>query len=172
MRFVIKTSYDRRAMTAMARTVRKMLHRRRSMFTHIFGWTMILIELYVLINVFIHGSGMTPSNWVTFVSALIIIIVIFAEDRLNGWYAGQRMNHQEVETVVTPSGYVATTRTGELRWSHEQVKLAFETPEYFVFFFHTQHVQMYDKNSFIEGTPDGFRKFVTEMSKKTIQPVK
>jgi hypothetical protein len=171
MRFVIQTTYDQKGMTAMARTLRKTLRRKKSIRTHIFGGVVLAAAALLLIA---DGWPLSANGWLTAVTALVILVVMVLEDWLNGWLAGKKIlpGSETGETVFTEEGYVTTTAAAETRWHHDQIKAAFETKDYFVFFLSDRHGQIYDKHGFLEGTPEGFRAFISEQTGRPVEHIK
>ena len=171
MRFVIQTTYDQKGMTAMARTLRKTLRRKKSIRTHIFGSVVLAASALLLIT---DGWPLSANGWLTAGTALVILVVMVLEDWLNGWLAGKKIlpGSETGETVFTEEGYVTTTAAAETRWHHDQIKAAFETKDYFVFFLSDRHGQIYDKHGFLEGTPEDFRAFISEQTEKPVQYIK
>ena len=76
---------------------------------------------------------------------LAIIIALLFEDQLNGYLAGKRM---------LPGTKSAITK------------------DYFAFVFGQNHAQVFEKNSLVGGTIDGFRAFIKDKTGKQIQQVK
>ena len=171
MRFVIQTTYDQKGMTAMARTLRKTIRRKKSIRTHIFGGVVLAVAALLLIA---EGWPFSANGWLTAIVALIILVVMVLEDRLNGWLAGKKIlpGSEAGETVFTEEGYVTTTAAAETRWHRGQIKAAFETRDYFMFFLSDRHGQIYDKHGFLEGTPEEFRAFISEQTGKPVEYIK
>lgn len=171
MRFVIQTTYDQKGMTAMARTLRKSLRRKKSTRTHIFGGVFFAVVLLLLIA---EGWPFSARGWMTAVIALAVLVVLLWQDQLNGWLAGRKTlpGMELVEAVFTEDEYVNRAATVETHWHHEQIKAAFETKDYFVFFLSDRHGQIYDKHGFLEGTPEDFRTFISEQTGKPVEYIK
>jgi len=171
MRFVIQTTYDFKAMTAMARTLRKTIRKKSSARTHIFGTIIVIIAVLLLIS---SGWPFGFSEWITLISALAIVIVTATEDQLNCWLAQRKVlpGSETGETVFSEEGYITTTTAAETHWKHEQVKAVYEAKDYFVFFLSDRHGQVYDKSGFKEGTIDEFRRFLSEKTGKPVEYIK
>ena len=78
-------------------------------------------------------------------AVLAIIIALLFEDQLNGYLAGKRMFPGTKSTI---------------------------TKDYFAFVFGQNHAQVFEKNSLVGGTVDGFRTFIKDKTGKQIQQVK
>ena len=78
-------------------------------------------------------------------AVLAIMIALLFEEQLNGYLAGKRM---------LPGTKSAITK------------------DYFAFVFGQNHAQVFEKNSLVGGTIDGFRTFIKDKTGKQIQQVK
>lgn len=172
MEYQIKTTYDRKALTVMARTLRKTLRSRRSRIVHVFGWLAVALALLVLLARGLIGElSFDGPTVVTVTSAVIVFLALIKEDTINGWAAGRQMlpNMRETLTAFESGTYASMTDAAQTIWKYTQIQGVYETADYFVFFLSARHGQIYDKAGFEEGTPDGFRTFIAEKTGK--QPV-
>jgi len=174
MHFVIQTTYDRKALTVMARTLRKTLRRKGSRRSAVFGSLVVILAGVLLFAKLGSGAGFDAGDAVTPTAACVIVVTFFAQDFLNGWLAGRKMlpGTERGETVFTEEGFVTTTAAAETHWNHTQIKAAYETKDYFVFFLSNRHGQVYDKTGFLEGTPDTFRTFIQEKTGRPVEYIK
>jgi len=174
MRFVIRTTYDRKALTVMARTLRKTLRRKSGRRSTVFGAVVVILAGVLLFAKLRSGEGFDGGDWVTLAMALLIIVTFFVQDALNGALAGRKMlpGTEQGETVFTEDGFVTTTAAAETHWNHTQIKAVYETEDYFVFFLSNRHGQIYDKHGFSEGAPEEFRTFISEKTGKPVEYIK
>ena len=103
MRFVIRTTYDRKALTVMARTLRKTLRRKSGRRSAVFGMVVVILAGLLLFAKLRSGEGFDGGDWVTLAMVLLIIVTFFAQDALNGWLAGRKMlpGTEQGETVFS-----------------------------------------------------------------------
>lgn len=173
MEFVFDTRYDQKALTAMARILRLTLRKKKSRRSHIFG--IILTAICILIVLPLgenYQFGMNKA--VTALVALVLIVVLLFEDRINGYIARRRMlaGTERSCAVFTEEGYTSEVEVGKSEWSYEKMQLIAETDDYFVFVFSQSHAQVYDKACMTGGSVDEFRKFIERKTGKTVIHVK
>lgn len=171
MEFIFETVYNQKAVTAMARTLRKTLRRKRSLRSHIFGW--IVIVAAVLLTLPFGNKDFAPdlNTIITWLAALIILIAILFEDKINGYAARKRMlaGMDKATTVFNDESYITTTNIGKTEFSYDHnIDLLAETKDYFVFVFDKNHAQVYDKSALSGGAMDEFRRFITAKTGKEI----
>ncbi len=169
MEFKFETNYDQKAMTAMARTLRKTLRKKKSRRSHILGIIITLICLLIVIP-FGDGYEFGMNKVITALIALILIVVLVWEDNINGYTARKRMlaGTEKSNAVFAENGYTSEVAVGKSEWSYERMQLIAETKEYFVFVFSHSHAQIYDKAGMSGGTVEEFRKFIEEKTGKNI----
>ena len=167
MEFHVTTEYRKEAFTAMSRVLRKTIRKRHSRRTHIFGAAVILLAMFLAI--FGNGKGAA----VTWAAAVLILLVLLFEDRLNGYVARKRMlkGTERSDTTFFPENYVSRTAIGVTEFSYAAIAILAETERYFVFVFDNSHGQAYDKKTLSGGSPEEFRAFLMEKTGKEIQRV-
>lgn len=170
MEFVFETDYDRKAMTAMAKGLRKTVRKKHSRRSHIFGW--IVIALGLLLS---WPSGdVNRGDVVTWITIAVMLGALLFEDRLNGYFARKKMlpGTSHAKAIFTEDGYRSETQMGNTEWKYENITAMAETKDYFVFLFSKNHAQVYDKRTLTGGTADEFRAFMQEKTGKAIEIVK
>ena len=170
MEFVFETDYDRKAMTAMAKGLRKTVRKKRSRRSHIFGW--IVIALGLLLS---WPSGdVNRGDVVTWITIAVMLGALVFEDRLNGYFARKKMlpGTSHAKAIFTEDGYRSETQMGNTEWKYENITAMAEMQDYFVFLFSKNHAQVYDKRTLTGGTADEFRAFMQEKTGKAIEIVK
>lgn len=174
--FTIQTTYNRKALTVMARTLRKTLRKRHSILTRIFTSALIAAFLFVVIGYFLIGeAGENIFTLVCYIGTIVILfLIILMEDNLNGWIAGKHMipNTRGAKTVFEADNYTNATATVKSIFTYDQIKVICETKEYIVFFLSKKHGQVFDKKGFQNGDLQSFRTFITNKTKKAIQYIK
>lgn len=177
MKFTFETEYNQKALSVMAKCIRKTARAKYSKRSHIFGW--IVIALAVLLS-FTSGDEdftITFKTIITWIVAAVMLIVLLFEDQLNGYFARKRMLKGTEKATATfdtdsPDMYVSETEVGKSEFSYGKIAMIAETERYFVFAFSTSHAQVYDKNSLSGGTVNEFREFITQKTEKMVVKVK
>ena len=171
MEFVFETDYNQRAMTAMAKGLRKTVRKKRSRRTHIFGW--IGIALALLLG-FVTENSSGTGTLVTWAAAIAMIGTMIFEDFLNGYLARKNMlpGTAHAKAIFTEDGYRSETAAGNTEWKYENIVAMAELPRYFVFLFGKNHAQVYDKHSLTGGTAEAFRAFMEAQTGKTVEILK
>ena len=173
MEFKFETTYDQKAFTAMARTLRKTARRKKSRRSHIFGWVVVVLALLLVFageGGFVFGVKSVATLLIT---ALIVLTLIW-EDSLNAYVALKRTLQGTDRSVCTfyEDRYSSVTDMGKTEWNYEKPVLLAECGNYFVFVFSNNHAQLYDKKSLVGGTLEGFREFIEDKTGKKIMEVK
>lgn len=170
MEFVFETDYDRKAMTAMAKGLRKTVRKKHSRRSHIFGW--IVIALGLLLSW--PSEEVKASDVLVWAAIAVMLGALLFEDRLNGYFARKKMlpGTSHAKAIFTEDGYRSETQMGNTEWKYENITAMAEMQDYFVFLFSKNHAQVYDKRTLTGGTADEFRAFMQEKTEKAIEIVK
>ncbi len=168
MQFTVETTYNQKALTAMARGVRKTTRKKRTKRSHIFGWIVIGLVLLLTLAGMRDEVFVTINRVITWLAALIILTVLLFEDYINGYVAKKRMLvGTEVSTATfTEANFYSETKVGKSEWNYDRILVLAETKDYFIFVFSTSHAQVYDKHRLSGGTVDAFRTFICERTGK------
>ena len=173
MEFRFETAYDQKALTAMARAIRKTARKKRSRRSHVFG--VIVIVLAILLTLPLGGKVFVLNfkTVITWLAAAILFFTLIFEDSINGYTAKKRMLPGLNKAPVTfrEDGYHSETEIGNTDFKYGTILLIAETAEYFVFVFSQNHAQIYNKKSKIGGTVEEFRAFIKNATGKEIQNV-
>ena len=156
--YVVRTTVDRRAMTALARAARKTLRRRRSRLVHTFGMAVTAVMLVLALGNWMIGDR---TWWLNLALALLMLVVTASEDTVQ---PGSR----EVTAEFTGEHYVHQTGTAVSLWQYDKVQAVCETGEYFILLLDSRHGQVYAKEGFTRGTPMAFRDFISRKTGKLI----
>ena len=177
MQYRFETTYDQKALSVMAKCIRKTARKSKSRRSHIFGWIVVVLALFLSFSSGEEGFSITFNKVITWNAALAIIAALIFEDQLNGYFAGKRML-KGTETAIStfdtnyPDTFLSETAIGKSEFSYGKVLLTAETERYFVFVFSANHAQIYDKQSLSGGSAGAFRDFICEKTQKTVIPVK
>lgn len=169
MEFVFETVYDQKALTTMAKALRKTLRKKRSLCSHIFGFIIIILSLLISLPT----DGVEMRNVVTWIAVLLIFVVLIWEDQINGFIAGKRMLPGTSKSTCrfNADSYYSETAMGCTQWHYDNIDAVAETADYFIFIFSTNHAQAYDKSSLAAGTADEFGRFIEERTGRTVQKI-
>ncbi len=171
MEFTFETVYNQKAVTTMARTLRKTLRKRTSRRSHIFGWIVLVIAVLLTLPLGDKEFTVNFKTIITWIAALAILIALLFEDRMNGYVARKQMlvGMDRATTVFNDEGYVTTTSIGKTEFPYDRnIDLLAETKDYFVFAFDKSHAQIYDKHSLSGGTVEEFRRFIQSKTGKEV----
>ena len=170
MEFIFETTYNQKALTAMAKGLRKTARKKRSKRSHIWGWIVIAIAILLTLADINSGFAVTANKIITWLATLVILIVLLFEDKINGYVARKRMlaGTEKSKAVFSEEGFSSETEVGKTEWNYDRILMLAENKDYFVFIFSANHAQVYDKSNISGGTVDEFRKFICERTEKTI----
>lgn len=173
MRYVIKTTYDNKALTELFRVRRKTVNRQKSRKIRMAGWVLLGVALVTLAVRLASGSGFDGYNGLLLLAAAVIVESAIAEDAINGMLASKKLpaSMKESTTVFTLDGCVTTNLAAETAWNYQKIKGAYETRDYFIFLFDRKNGQIHDKKGFKKGcgTPDEFRAFMEKRIERRIK---
>ena len=174
MKFIFETTYNQKALTEMAKGVRKTARKKRTKRSHIFGWIVIALALLLALYDIKDGIEFTSNRIVTLFAALVILIVLLFEDKINGYVAKKRMlpGTEKSKATFTKEGFYSETQVGKTEWNYDKILILAETKDYFIFVFSVSHAQVYDKNNLSGGTAKEFREFICERTGKSMTTLK
>ena len=172
--FTFETTYNQKAMTTMARALRKTVRKKHSRRSHIFGWIITVLAVLLVLPI---GEREVVFNFRTVITWAVIVIIVATllfEDWINGYIARKRMLPGTAFALCTfgEDDYVSETKAGKTEWKYENIETIAETKNYFVFLFGKNHAQVYDKSSLQGGSIEEFRTFLMKKTEKEIWSVK
>lgn len=172
MLFKIKTEYNQKALSAMAKGLRKTVRKKHSRRSHILGWIVAVLGLLLSLPSGDHFD-LSFKTIITWLAVAVIIVAILWEDAINGYFAGKRMLPQLLTSTVefTENGYHSVTEVGNSDFRYDTIVALAETDRYFVFIFSKSHAQVYDKTGFEIGTEEDFRTFIQETTALKLQKI-
>ncbi len=173
MEFHFETAYDQKAVTAMAKALRKTVRKKRSIRSHIFGLIVVALALLLTLPIGDRPFVLDLRTIFTWLVALILILVMLFQDRINGFTARKRMLPGLSKATVTfrEDAYLSETEIGKSEFGYGNITCLAETEAYFVFAFSQNHAQVYDKSSISGGTLEEFRTFIEGAVGKKIKKV-
>ncbi len=174
MQYTFETIYNQKAMTTMARALRKTVRKKHSRRSHVLGWIVTMLALLLVLPIGGREIVFDFRTIITWVAVILIVLTLLFEDQINGYIARKRMLPGTNLAVCTfdGEGYVSETNAGKTEWKYENIEVLAETKEYFVFLFGKNHAQLYEKSSLQGGSVDEFRAFIAEKTGKEILQVK
>ncbi len=177
MVYTFETAYDSKALTAMAKCLRKTVRKKRSRKSHILGWIVVALAVLLTVTSGEEGFSMDFRKIVTWIASAAIVVTFLFEDRLNGLLAGKRMLKGTEKVVAAfdtekAETFCSETSVGKSEFSYEKICLLAETSGYFVFVFSANHAQVYNKACLTGGTESEFRGFISEKTNKSVIFVK
>ena len=153
--FIIQTTVDQKAMTALARVSRKTLRRGRSGPVRTLAWFIVVLEAF-LTATYLRGG---EDGWqVNALLGLFMLGCILGEDWVNG----------AVGLRKVPPG----SREVNAAFKDDQIRAAAETKDYFVLLLGRSQGQVYDKKGFSWGEPEEFREFIHKKTGLKVQYIK
>lgn len=174
MPFVFETVYDRKALAAMCKALRKTVRRKHSRRSHIFGWIVMILGLLLTLPLGNENYEITGKNIFTWVILLVMFLVLLFEDQLNGFIAKKRMLKGTEKGTVTflEEEFISETEVGTTHWNYDRILILAEDRRYITFVFSQNHAQCYDKLGLKEGELDAFRNFIEGVTNKKIAKIK
>lgn len=176
MQFTFETTYDQKALTAMAKCIRKTARKAKSKRSHIVGW--VVVALAALLSWPFGEQGFTVDfrKVITWLVMAVMVAALLFEDQINGYFAKKRMlkgTEKAASAFDTESEtFVSETAVGRSEFSYANIWQVAETEHYFVFVFSANHAQIYDKGSLTGGTAAEFRQFISEKTGRPVAAVK
>ena len=173
MNFQCETVYQQKALTAMARALRKTIRKKNNIRSRVFGIIIVVLAIMLVTpsegEVFVFDIRVG----ITLLAALAVIVVFFIEDWLNGYIARKRIlpGTEKSLTVFEEDGYHSTSDFGKSEWTYDKILMLAETKEYLVFIFNICHAQVYEKANVEGGSLEEFKTFLSEKTDKKIQKV-
>lgn len=170
MEFTFDTVYDQKAVTAMARGLRKTIRKKHSRRSHIFGWLVILLILLLTLPLDGEPFVVEGRTIITWGAGAMILVALFFEDSLNAWFARRRMmaGTGRSVSVFTEEEYCSETAAGKTQWRYDTITQIAEEKDYFIFVFDKRYAQVYDKRTLSGGTLEEFRTFLTQKTGREI----
>jgi len=175
MRFLVKARYDRESMTELHWARRVTVSRRKNRIAHAVIWGLIALGILELLLILLLDTWEFNSRTLqNCLMASVLFLLLNNIDALNGWVAARELpaGMRETQTLFEENGYTIQTKTAKINMSYADIIAACESQEHFFLFTEERNGQFLPKSSFIEGTPDDFRKFITEKTGKPVEYIK
>lgn len=167
MEFTFEMNYDRKAMTAMARAMRKGLQEEQDKKSRIIGWCFVAATLVILLT-----SGKT--GWMQ--TAGLMIVACFAgyliwQDQVNGLLALAKLpaKMRKGQWLFRQDGYFSNTEAGESDYSYKNIFAIVESQGYVFLVFHDGKAHILNMATLQGGTVEEFRRLLRRETNLTIQ---
>ena len=167
MEFTFEMNYNQKAMTAMARAIRKGLQEEQDKKSKIIGWG--FVALTVLILLFSEKFG-----WMQIAASVIIVgfaAYLIWQDQVNGYLAMKKLP-EKMRTgkwLFREDGYFSDSEAGESDYSYENIFMMVESCGYMILVFHEGKAQIIDLSTIQGGTAADFRRLLRRQTSLTIQ---
>lgn len=134
MEFTFETTYDQKAFTSMAKALRKTVRKKRNHRSHVFGWIVIVLGLLLTLLSANEGFSINLRTIITWLAIVLILIVMFFEDSINGYIAKKRVlpGLDKSKVTFTTEGYSSMTDVGTSEFSYDKIIMIKETADHFV----------------------------------------
>ena len=110
--FTFETEYNAKSLSVMAKALRKTIRKKHSRRSHIFGWIIAVLALLLI------GKNFTFDMRTTVTAAAVFTVVsaLLFEDRLNGYFAMQRMlaGTEKAVTVFSENSFLISIRANKM----------------------------------------------------------
>ena len=161
MKFTCHTTYSQKALTAMARAVRKTVRARTSRRVRLYAWGMIGL---LLVSLWLTWGHL----WQTAVNCAVLaglLLVSWKEDAINGFFAKRRAlpGTESADTTFYPDYYLVKTAAAESIWQYDKILALAETRDYILFVMGKNHAMAIEKAALTGGSLLEFRQFLEEM---------
>lgn len=167
MELTFDMNYDLKAMTAMAKAVRKGLQEEQDRKSKIIGWTFVAaIVLILLLS--------DKFGWMQ-ITALVLTAGFAAyliwQDIVNGYLAMKRLpeNLRSGKWLFREDGYFSDTEAGESDYSYESIFMMVESQGYMILVFHDGKAHIIDMSTIQGGNDGDFRRLLRKKTSLTIQ---
>ena len=169
MEFTCHTTYDQKALTAMARAVRKTIRAKTSRRVRPYAW--IIIGL-LLVSLWLSWENV----WQTVASCVIIAVLLlinWKEDALNGFFAKRKAlpGTDCADTTFCPDCFLVKTVAAESKWQYDRILSLAETGKYLVLVMGKNHALAMEKSTLEGGSLPEFCRFLEEKSGQKIRHI-
>ena len=169
MEFTCHTTYQQKALTAMARGLRKTVRAKRSRRGRTYSWIVLGVTLVALYLSW-------GSVWQTVADGVVIVgllLVLWKEDAINGFFAKRRAlpGTDAADLAFYPDYYLVKSAAAESKWQYDKILALAETREYLLFIMGKHHALAIEKAALEGGSVLEFCHFLEEKTGKQIQDI-
>lgn len=169
MEFACHTTYDQKALTAMARAVRKTVQAKRSRQIRFYAWVIIGL---LLVSLWLSWG----SVWLTVLHCAVILallLISWKEDSINAYFAKRKAlpGTDSADTKFYSDYYLVKTAAAETKWQYEKILALAESGGYLVFVMGNNHALAMEKAALEGGSISEFYRFIEEKSGHRVQKI-
>ena len=163
------TTYDKKALTAMARAVRKTVRAKRSRMVRI--WARVIIGL-LAVSLWISWGNIWQTAANCAVMA-VLLLINWKEDAFNGYFARRKAlpGTSAADTAFYSDRYLVKTAAAESKRQYDRILALAETGECLVLVMGRNHALAMEKAALEGGSLPEFRRFLEEGSGQSIQNI-
>ena len=167
MELTFEMNYNQKAMTAMAKALRKGLQEEQDKKSRIIGWVFVVLTVFIVLL-------SEKLGWMQII-ALILVACFSAyliwQDTVNGFLAMKKLP-EKMRTgkwLFREDGYFSDTEAGESDYSYENIFMMVESQGYMILVFHEGTAHIIDMSTIQGGTAEDFRRLLRKKTSLTIQ---
>ena len=167
MELKFKLNYDLKAMTVMARAIRKGLQEEQNKKSKIIGWVFVALTLLILL--FAETFGWMQIAALIFIAGFAAYLIW--PDQVNGYLALRKLaaGMRSGEWLFRDDGYFSNTEAGESDYSYKNIFMMVESQGYMILVFHEGNAHIIDMSTVAGGTAEDFRRLLRRETSLTIQ---
>lgn len=169
MEFTCHTTYNQKALTAMARAVRKTVRAKRNRWVHLY--------LRIIIGLLLVSLCLSWRNvWQTAFHCLVIaalLLVDWKEDSIDAFFAKRKAlpGTAASDTEFFSDHFLVKTAAAESKWQYDKILALAATRDYLVFVMGKNHALAMEKAALEGGGIPEFCRFLEEKSGHKIQNI-
>lgn len=170
--FSVEQTYDIQTMTALNVAARKKVRRWYNL-VRAGAWILLILSAGTMLMSMAYGIfGL--DDWILPVAALVMILFLVFDDKLNGWVSLRQLLPGSAHSVTTftDESYTVKTDTTVTEYRYENISCLCEAERYFIFFLGNKHGQCFDKQCFQQGDSAAFRIWMQQKTGLSFQTVK
>ena len=167
MEIICSTTYDRRALSALARALRKTVRRTRSRLLRVWCWVLLVLSLL--------SAWVSWGEWGTVALngavAVLMLAVLLGEDAINAFFARRNaLPGMEVCTVHFLEEHYETKIAGAAtQWKYSKLLRLAENDRYLVLILGKNHGQLCDKEGVTGAATEELRAFLEKKTGLTVE---
>lgn len=167
MKFTCHTTYNQKALTAMARAIRKTVRAKKSRIARIYAWVIIVL-LAASLWLYWGVVWKTVANGATLAA---LLLVNWKEDALNGYFARRKAlpGTDAADTTFYPDCFLVKTAAAESKWQYDRILALAESHSYLLLVMGKNHAMALDKTALEGGSVSELCDFLEERSGQKIQ---
>lgn len=168
MDVTFETLYDQRALTAIAKTVRKLYHRKSSLVMRLFGLCVVVLGVYSSSPLSGNEFSFTARGVISYAALLMILISVIFEDSVNGLIARRKLPDGDciVDSRFEDDIFSVQSDSGINTWQYQRINRLAETKYYFVLVFSEHHAEVFEKDTLAGISEEEFRIFIRNKTGK------